>query len=117
MNTEKENSAGKANDIEQMLFLRESRNRAEGLSALICLMLRNHRVTVNMSLDEVCNYMYKAGVVLHRLPFLIFVPKLPLEVLLLINKLDPTGNDDDWGEWCHEICCNYDQELPDKPEN
>ncbi len=115
MNAEKENSTGKANDIDQMLFLRKAREKAQGLSALICLMLRNDRVTSNMSLDEMRSYMYKTGVVLHNMPYLILGSRLPLETLSSINELDPTGDDDNWGEWCKEIRFNFDQELPDKP--
>lgn len=89
-------------------------NKAVALRDLICKMLRG-RHTDKFDAQELRDYLYQAGVALHNIPFNVTLD-LPLvtDQLRLIDRLDPTRTDGDWGDWVKFLTTEFEQNLPAK---
>lgn len=85
--------------------------RAEAVHDLICNMLRGPHIR-KMSAEDLAAYVYKAGVALHNLPFMIIDPNVsyrPMDHCLLqeINALDPDALPGQWGQWAQELAGGF----------
>jgi len=91
--------------------------KAKGLHDLICDMLRGVHVN-NMSRAALAEFTYKAGAALHNTPLnLVNDEKLSTRQLIDINKLDPSGANNKWGDWVKQITIAFDQELTASPSD
>lgn len=96
-------------------MINKNNPKAKGLHDLICVMLRGMHFE-NMSEDQIKSFIYQAGVALHNIPFNVAENKpLLSHQLLEINRLDPDGDDDNWGSWVKIIAGSFEQDLPPKP--
>lgn len=87
----------------------------KALHDLLCSTLRDGHIR-SMRLNELQQYNYNLGVALHNIPeHLRKLGELPLTCLYEVNKLDPTGSDLSWGDWCIQFSTTIGQELPESP--
>lgn len=87
-------------------------SKSTALEYLICDMMRGPHVW-SMSLSELQVFIYKAGVALHNVPhFLGEDQEVPESILRSVAEIDPSANEDFWGEWVTNFCDKLGQDLP-----
>lgn len=76
---------------------------------LICNTLRETNFN---KIEDVNLFNYKLGVAIHNIPnYLREDGKLPLNVCLELNELDPSAKEGEWGEWVKIALATINQEL------